>query len=358
VKGRAVLPWVALAVVLLGVAVLVGAPTGRSDRPFDPRANGPRGAKAVVLLLRELGADVAVERGVPDDESTTALLLRDRFDEDDDAAALDDLRDWVADGGVLVVADRFSPLFEPGGVDVEAQGCPVALDAVEAIGPLPGVDVQQRGGACFDGSVAATTVGAGTVVSVDDADLFTNRHLGDHDNAVLAAALLAPTGTERVAFVQGPAGSGETALFDLLGSRVAQALGQLAIAFGIFVLWRGRRLGRPVAEPQPVAVAGSELVTAVGRMIGARKQPTEAAARVRADVRRALEQRLGLPADAPVERLAEAVAGRTDLDAVAVAGALAHRPITTDADLVVVLADLDRIRDRTLGPATPPGGNP
>lgn len=342
-KGRAALPWIAIGLVLIGVALVAGAPTERNDRPLDPSANGPRGAKALVVLLEELGADVEVTRGPPADDADTAVVLRDRYDDDE----REDVERWVDAGGVLVVADPGSPL-DPSGPFGESTACPAALDGVERIGA--GFEVTRDDGpGCFDGLVDTTTAGAGTVVAVGDPAMLTNEHLGDLDNAVLAAALLAPTGTERVAFLQGPAGAGEQALFDLLGPRVAQALGQLAVAFGVYVLWRARRLGRPVVEPQLVAVAGSELVTAVGRMLGGRKQPAEAAARVRTDLRRALERRLGLPTGSPPARIADAVAARTGLDPTTVAGALGDGPVTTDADLVEVVTDLDRIRDLTLG---------
>lgn len=355
-KARSALPWVALGLVLLGLAALVGAPTGRSNRPLDPAANGPDGAKAVVLLLRELGATVTVERGAPSRGTGTALLLEAAEDRRGDADAL---RDWVEAGGTLVVADPSSPLASTQG---ELRPCPPALVTVGTIGPVDGSDRRGRGEDCFGGAVRATAVGAGTVVVVAGPDLFTNRRLGDHDNAVLAAALLAPTGGEAVAFLRRPVG-GDTALLDLLGPRVVQALAQLAVAFALYVLWRGRRLGRPVVEPQPVLVAGSELVTAVGRILDARRQPAEAAARVRAATRRALEQRLGVRRGGPVEVLADAVAARTGADARTVADTLAHRPVATDGDLVAVLAALDALRDRTLGPAAPaadrhPGGTP
>jgi hypothetical protein len=342
VSARRIAPWLVLLVVLVGVAVVAGAPTGRSDRPLDPRANGPRGAKAVVVLLTELGAEVGIERGAPSAGDATALVLRDRFDDDDRA----DVRRWVEDGGVLMLADPTSPLLE----GLADPSCPEAASAADAIRPGPVADTAvERSTTCFDDFVGAHPLGAGTIVSIGSPLPFTNRFLDDVDNAVLAAALLAPTGRERVAFVQGPAGAGDEALVDLLGPSVAQGIVQLAVAFVVYVLWRGRRLGRPVVERQAVVVAGSELVTAVGRMLEGRHQPSEAADRVRADVRRALERRLGLPVGAPVERLADAVAARTGLDPATVVAALATRPVTTDGDLVDVVDDLDRIRDLALG---------
>jgi hypothetical protein len=117
----------------------------------------------------------------------------------------------------------------------------------------------------------------------------------------------------------------------------------------LWVLWRARRLGRPVTEDQPVAVAGSELVAAVGRLLDARRRPDEAAETVRADVRRAAAGRLGLLADADVRTVAAAVAARTGRDEAAVAAALGEHPVTTDDDLVAVTAELDRIRSDVLG---------
>jgi hypothetical protein len=111
-------------------------------------------------------------------------------------------------------------------------------------------------------------------------------------------------------------------------------------------------LGRPVDEPQLVQVAGSELTAAVGRMLASRSRPGEAAASVRAELRSALDRRLGFGPSTPVEAVADAVAERTGLDADTVRRALATRPVTTDDDLVQVVAELDRIRDLTFHPTT------
>lgn len=352
-KGRGALVVVALAAVVVLLLVAIGGPGERTNRPFDPSSAGPRGARAVVVLLEELGAGVDITGGDLDDEVDTALVLQDRLDRE----ATDEVEDWVEDGGILVVADQGSSLFRGGGEG----GCPVALDGVAVLDPGPGGRELDRGADCFGRTVTSSAVGLGTVVSVGERQIFTNALLGDADNAVLAAALLAPTGTERVAFVAGSAGSGEQTLPDLIGPRVAQGIGQLAIAFALYALWRARRLGRAVVESQPVSIAGSELVAAVGRLQEGRQRPDEVVDTVRSDLLRALERRLGVPAGGDVARIAEAVAAQCDMAPEHVLGALERRAVVTDDDLLAVLADLDRIRAAVLAPISstspaPPGG--
>jgi hypothetical protein len=342
VKRRGALGWVAFAGVAVLVALIVAAPTPRSDRPLDPRSSGPTGARAVVLLLEELGAEVSVA-GQPLDRSQTALLLEDELD----PAGRAELRDWVRAGGLLVVADPSSPLTGSG----DPQPCPEALATVEAIGLAPGAaGAVERGEECYDRIVRASSLGGGDVVVVETPRPFTNQLLGEVDNAVLAATLLAPDGSESVTFVRPGGGTGERRLWDLLGPRAAQAIVQVGIAAVVYVLWRGRRLGRVVADRQPVQVAGSELVSSVGRILASRRRPGEAAATIRAEVRRELERQLGLPAGGPIEPVAAALAARTGLEAGWITAALHTRPVTTDDELTAVVADLDRIRGLVLQP--------
>jgi hypothetical protein len=335
-------------VVLLLVAI--GGPDERTNRPFDPTSTGPLGSRAVVVLLEELGADVDVTGGGLDDDIDTALLLDDRLDDD----ATDEVEDWVDDGGVLVVADQSSSLFRRGS---EAP-CPAALDGVEVLELGPGSGAVDHGADCFGRTVQIDDVGLGSVVSVRDRQIFTNELLDEADDAVLAAALLAPSGDERVAFVVGSAGTGEQALGDLLGRRAAQAIAQLAVAFLLYALWRGRRLGRAVVEPQPVAIAGSELVAAVGRLQEGRRRPDEVADTVRSEVLRAIERRLGIAAGGDVAPIADAVAAQCGMAPEQVLGALERRAVLDDEDLLAVLADLDRIRAGVLAPlaSKQPGG--
>lgn len=347
-KGRGLLPWLGLGLVVVLVLVVLGAPDEQSNRPLDPASAGPLGSKAVVVLLEELGAEVRTTGGPFDGGLDTALLLEDHLGED----AEDDLEDWVEDGGVLVVADRSSRLFD---TDADAP-CPSALAEVESIAfDREGRSQVRRGDRCFAQLVTTTERGDGTVVSIDRTEPFTNFLLGEADNAVLVAALLAPSGDEEVGFVVGSAGGGDEALVDVLGPRVAQGIVQLAVAFVLYALWRARRLGRAVVEPQPVQIAGSELVAAVGRLHQGRGRPAEVAEVVRADLLRDLERRLGVPAGGPIEPVAQAVAARAGMHPDQAARALRNRPVHDEADLLPVLDDLDRIRAAVLAPQ-PTGG--
>ena len=339
-RRRSVASWLVLAVVLLVVGFVAGTnPSG--GRPLAPDSTAPDGAKGMVDLLRELGADVEVVRGPPADDADTAVLLDDRLADSE----VDELDRWVDAGGRLLVADPSSPLASRAD---EGQPCPSAFDDVDTVVFL-GDEAVDRDDTCSDTGFVASAHGDGWIIAVDDPTPFTNALLDEGDNAVLAAAVLAPTGTERVAFVDGSLGPGRDSLYDLLPTDVRQALIQLGIAFVILVLFAGRRLGQPVLEQQPVAVEGAELVTAVGRLLDGRRRPDEAAAVMRAATRRSLASRLGLSADAPPEVLAAAVHTQTGIDPARVAAALATRPVASDADLVAVATELDHIRRTTLG---------
>src|SRR5205807_1829210 len=137
-------------------------------------------------------------------------------------------------------------------------------------------------------------------------------------------------------------------LIDLVPDRVVQSIVQLFVAFVVYVLWRSRRLGRPVIEPQPVAIAGSRLVDAVGRLHQRSGSVERAAADLRGDLRRQLLERYGLPSGAPTEALAEVVASRTTLDRDRVRHAVGDTRIPDEAALVVLATELDSIRQEVL----------
>jgi hypothetical protein len=337
-------------VVVVAAVVLVGVLAGRSGgedrRALGPDSTAPDGGRALVELLEGLGADVDIAAGAPDADAGTAVVLDDRLDD----ATHEQVQAWVDAGGTILVADPSSTL-GASRPSAALDTCPAAFDDVHEVVLGEGGRLVDERPSCADTGFTVTPSGDGWIVNVVSPQPFTNALLDAGDNAVLAAAVLAPTGAERVAFLDGSPGNGPDTLLDLVPTGVRQAVLQLGVAFVFLVLWAGRRLGHPVLEPQPVAVEGAELVAAVGRLLDGRHRPDEAAEALRAETRRILEARLGLPATSPPEVLAAAVHDRTGIDAATVHAAFA-RPVRSDADLVAVARELDTIRRTILGGPT------
>jgi hypothetical protein len=360
-----------LAIVLL--ALLAAALRGPADegRPLDPRSTAPAGTKALVDSLRELGADVDISVDVPDEGMSRALILIDDLDD----LETDALLAWVRRGGILVVADPRSELVPEviGSTSVGGFGvarltpqCDVpALDDVEGIvpdasavlyeAPLAAVGCFPRG----DGHwLVVETIGEGALVALGGQDVFLNARLGAPSTPALIAALLVPAeGSVGLLRTRRP-GEGEAALIDLIGGNVSLFALQLLIAFLLVVAWRARRLGRPVEEPQPVAIPGSELVTAVGNLWHEADARTRAAAVLQADVRSTLQQRLGLPRGATVEQIASAAAERGDVDVHELTAVLSARVPEDPRALVALAHDLERLRHEALSPPTPTRRDP
>lgn len=347
-RVRAVAPYVLLGVALVLAAIFTSRPPDLG-LPLDPRSSGPIGTKALVDILGELGAEVEIAAGVPDADGT-ALLLVDQLGETDREALLA----WVGAGGRLVVADPSSPLTPdvsgPAALgfttpSIAAGDCTLqALDDVGRV-TVPGGAVYEEpadGVACYarnDGFwLVAQAEGDGTIVSLGGPGTFTNAELGNEDNALLAAVLLVPDGRGTVTFVEPPPpGGGDASLLELIAPSIRWAIVQLLIAFGVFALWRARRLGRPVQEPTPVEVPGSELVVAVGNLLQTSGAAAHAAGMLREDARRGLAERLGLAPGTPPEVLAEAAAARTGARAEVVLAAIGPPDGRLDDDRLVAL---------------------
>lgn len=344
------------------LAALAGGRPGRDGPPLDPRSDGPLGTSALVSLLDGLGAQVELSAGLPDAGDDVALLLQDRLD--DDQAR--DVADWVRAGGVLVVTDpssAFTPVFALGGITEQQRTVDPGTCTIEALGSVGAVEggaavrfqVGEADDLCFgdrdDGAfLVSHEEGQGTVVAVGGAAFVTNELLDERDNAVLAAALLSPASGTTVRFVDAPlpAGGGDKTLGDLVPAGVKRGGLQLAVAFVLYALWRAIRLGRPVLEDQPVDVASSELVAAIGRLLARTRAPGAAADTLRTELRRALRTRLGVPPSADARTLAGIVAARTGVDIDRVLEAVDERPVTTDTELAAVARAVASIHQEVL----------
>jgi Domain of unknown function (DUF4350) len=206
---------------------------------------------------------------------------------------------------------------------------------------------------CFgDGETAyviESDLGAGEIVSVGGPNLFANGFLDKSDNSVLAMRLLQPDGPGPVAILAASApGSGRTTLLDLVPDRVFQAFIQLGIAFLLYALWRARRLGRPVVEPQPVAIAGSQLVRAVGSLEQRTGATDRAGTALRHELERLVRERYGLAPDAAAATVAQVVAERTGLERHRVEAAFSDTPVLDEQTLMTLTYELDTIRKEIL----------
>ncbi|MBA2730201.1 MAG: DUF4350 domain-containing protein [Euzebyaceae bacterium] len=363
-----------IVVLLAGMALVARQPD--PGLPLDPASAQPDGTKALVEILRAVGASVEVvdrvPRGGPSSGGPDTLLVLVNNLPDPEP-----LRSYVRQGGRLVIASGPPAVakLEPVGstafglVDSPlARDCdlPALVDASRVRAPdglvyeppATAVGCFPRGGGSW---LIATANGTGTEVVLGGAGALTNGVIGAADNAVLAVALLAPQAGTEVAVVgpdlrTDPAGSGGQSLLDLLSRSVRLMLLQLAVAFLLVVAWRARRLGRPVSEAQQVQLEGSELVTAVGNLLQQTRARRSASQLLRDDLRRGLVQRLGLTRDASAEQTAGAVAARTTLPADDVLAVLTGPIDPDDAQLVALAQRIQDVRRAVETPLSSPGG--
>jgi hypothetical protein len=358
-RWRRLAPLAALAAVLVVASIIVTRPPA-SGLPLDPRSSDSEGTRALVLVLERLGADVELADRLPLDDPDVVLVLSDSHDPD----TAERLRDHARDGGVLVVTDPTgtvarADLGEPAGrglfETVLERGCDMPALAETArvrVGRSWLLEPPAGASGCFGRQGFAWLVveelGRGTLVTTGGPSFVTNALLGEEDNAVVAAAVLAPRPGTRVAILTPDFAIAEGGGTETLGSLIPLPLRiaflQLVIAFLLLVLWKSRRLGAPVAEPQAVRLPGSELVVAVGTLLHRKGAHDRATALLREQLRRALAERLGLPEAGDAEMLAAAVAARTDVPADEVLAVLAGPPPATDTELVALAQRAESIR--------------
>jgi hypothetical protein len=348
-----------LLVALVAIGLIAGdGESSKSGPALSPSSTSADGTRGLVLLLRESGGEVRVGQRLPDAGTHVALLLRDGLNDQD----RQQLSAWVSAGGTLVVADPESPMAAASPTGFFGLGhanrgtCDIpGLDDVSELTTPSGIDfrVPRQTQSCFGDGRTAFIVSAsrdrGRIVSFGGPDVFTNAALDQADNSVLAARLLLPADGSPVAILDPNApGSGSTTLGDLIADRVFQAILQLGVAFIVYALWRSRRVGRPVTETQPVPIAGSQFVRAVGGLQQRSRSTDRAASALRTDTRRVLSHRFGVPLNLDTATLAELTATRTGLDRHHVAAALGDTPILDEASLVALGQQLDTIRQHVL----------
>lgn len=158
-------------------------------------------------------------------------------------------------------------------------------------------------------------------------DLLSNAAITSRDNAGIAVRTLAHQ-RRLVWFVPPVDDAAAAAKSTPVPPWFVPGVAVLGLAALTLCLWRGRRLGRLVREPLPAVVHAVETTQARGRLYRQAKDPAHAWDIVRDAALARWRRRVSLPADAPTEHVAAAVAeatGRTRDD-------VAHLITTTPAN--------------------------
>ncbi len=355
--------WVFLIVTILGTSFLIGSGGKDVPQPYDIDSVKPDGTKAMVLLSRELGAKF--EKSAAGPTKGTALILRDDLNVEETKR----LEQWITNGGTLVIADLNSS-FSTKVKLATARGVPARELAANCSDPLaagvttiepekdrlytpikPALSAVEVSHPCFptkDGYFAIEQdTGLGRTVVVANAAIFTNEQLGKVDNSVLVANLLDARDGQTVTLMHTDqvGGSGTADPISLIPHRARNVIWQLGIAGLLLIVWRWRRFGKPVEEPQPVEIPASSLVDGVGSLMQAGGREERASAILRNDLRRTLAERFGLPPDVEVDVLTEVTARYTKIDPVRVRAVLTGAA-QGDQGLVRLAQQVEHIRQK------------
>jgi hypothetical protein len=332
---RGVIVSAVVATLVLGV-VVVSAFAGRSSGsdPLDIGSARPDGTRALAEILRDRGvavtaSEVLPARPLPGEPRRTLVVLQPgRLDRDTLTGLLSQV--WQGFDVVLVGAGDAVLGALDVGVDTADDPSPPAGGGPHCALPEATVagSTTLGGGlsytrvpldrprdmtvtlcygdppsaarlAVLTPDVAAVPGGgqSGRLVLLGSGGFLTNDELGQGGDAALALGLLARH--SRLSWITPVAGSadsvGRQGLLTLLPPGVRLACVQVLVLLVLLALWRGRRLGPPVAEPLPVVVRAAETVEGRGRLYAAAQARDHAADTLRAGARVRLAERGGLP---------------------------------------------------------------
>ena len=357
---------VLVGLLLLGAVTALLRPT-TSDVPFAPDNPEERGGRAVAQILAEQGVTVeyvrssadAVAAATPD---STLLVVGSYVLTDDQVDAITD-----AEGDLVLVGveswhlSRLTDGALEGGYGESTGTAPQAAcddpDA-RAAGSVTSrgrgiTAVDPAATVCFPSDPADPSTGAYAVLdgerrvaALDDVTLLTNERLTEDGTAALVLRALG----EREHLVWYVPSFDDVGLTDdgaptgsLLPPWVSVLGLQLLVLVVALALWRGRALGRVVAEPLPVTVRAAETTLGRGRLYRRSRSRGHAAAALRAGTARRAAARVGVARTAGAPEVIDALARATGRSTEQVAGLLYGPPPTDDAGLLQLARHLDEL---------------
>jgi hypothetical protein len=346
------------------LTVLVNRPP--SSLPLAPDNPRPGGARAVAQILQREGVEIAFRRTVGGAAAATPpggtiFVTHPSFLTAEQwrvlaATQADIVLTNVAFADLGAVTEAVEPTGEGGDAEREAACAdPDALAAgrlstgsgdVRALAGdvvlcFPPADAPGSSGSAL-GAYAVVRDGDRTIRVLANSRPVTNAGLADAGNAALVLRVLGRT-EQLTWLVPSPADPLTESTGALLppGTGAVAAWGLLLAA--VAALWRGRRLGRLVAEPLPVVVPPAETTLGRARLYRRARAHRHAAAALRAGTASRLARRVGIPDSAEPPALVVALAratGRLPADV----GALLYGPAPDDdAGLLDLVRALDAL---------------
>jgi hypothetical protein len=300
---------------------------------------GPSGLRGLYFLWRELGFDTRVWRrgweDLPSEAGVLVVAAPFALGADPEEEESSYLLKWAEAGHSVLLIGRDTDVSKAFGLrPVPGSSKPGTLRPLAPTDLLTGVDTLRLGGDRWadlnpsivshvgddDGpALVSCSVGDSRLIALADASALSNEYLREADNAILAANLAA------IGSVQGPI------YFDEFhhGFRERRTLAallfrppllwvtlQVLLALALLLHAASRRFGTPVPLVPAVRHRASvEYVTAMASLYRRGKAVDLMLERLSKGFRREVSRSLGLPANAPAQRVAEAAAARSGVEA-------------------------------------------
>lgn len=345
--------------ILVGLKI-VGSSTARA--PYDPDSTRPRGTKAFVELMQQAGSQVVQDNHVV---GHVAMLFNDTLT----AKETKDVEAWVEQGGTLIVSDPYSS-FQMGSFSSDFMMVPSLLEPHCSAFYMSGVshispdrkaselffeNDLEADKQCFPTDKKAyflqeRVVGDGRIIGLGGSEIFTNERLGKNDNSVLVTNLARPDAASPLTILETRDVTGDdnktsqTSPISLFSEPFKDGLWMAFAAVIVYMMWRGRRLGRPIDEQPLVRIPASQLIVATGDLLELANQSRAAAAMLRDDFRRSLADRFGVRFDIEPDVLAELVGQRTGIDTQRIRSALRDEFVVNAESLVVYAQHIERLQ--------------
>jgi hypothetical protein len=336
---------------------------------LDPTSADPAGARALATLLNHHGIAVervtepaeALRRTTAAPSSVTLVIPQPDLVAPRSLHRLAELpgaaRVVLVEADELVLEDLGNPVELRSQVvaPVVEPNCELPIAEVAGDAKLDGAfgyRLRAAGTTCYRSALAVVRPAHGpTMTFLGSSTPLTNGALSHRGNAALSLGLLSET--PRVVWLSQTfpeAGTEEEAAdpLSLLPAWVEPAAVQLALVAVLAALWRGRRLGRPVAEPLPVIVRSAETAEGRARLYRRSRSRDRAIAALRGGALSRLLPALGLGRDPDRRVLVTTISDRSGHPAAEIDTLLFGPVPGSDRQLVTAADDLDQLVADTL----------